>query len=99
MQNEQIYGQINVNKECLSFVSILNGSSKAFFFVGVDDTLEDLRDDLSDPVAVLLTLIVGSFLGESDVDRASAHHLDLAVLSLSGQEEFSLDGLLNVHEG
>ena len=96
MQNEQIYRLDN--KECLSFVSIFYGSSDAFFLREIDGSLKDLRDDLSNPIGIFLTLIVGSFLGESDIDRAGAHQLDLAFLGLVSEEKFGLNRLFNVHE-
>jgi len=82
-----------------SLVSEFDGSNNNLFFFKVNCSLEDFRDDLSDPVGVLSRFIVGSFLGESDVNRARAHSLDLALLGLMREEQFSLNRLLDVNEG
>jgi len=87
--------------ECFlfSFVSVLDGADDALLLFRVDGDLEDFRDDFRDPVFVFLALVVGSFSGEPDIDRASAHSLDSAILGGVGEENLCLNRLLNVDEG
>ena len=82
-----------------SFVSVLDGGDDALLLFGVDGHLKNLGDDFSYPVFVFLALVVGSFSGEPDIDRASAHSLDSALLSFVGEENLGLNRLLNVDEG